>query len=161
MSIHRNPGSDVVRIEDDNLVLQELSDFDDRAPSIESPDGDVVFRPPIVTRVNGILPFNNAIDTSLCGQTEVADNGDSNWRATVEGVCFYRHLSTISRLRQTTDGEVRLIMPMTTELASDRVMFDRIELDRPEELNDRPVHFGTEIVEEPIYEFQFQSKAEE
>lgn len=141
--------------------LQELSDFGEESPQIVSLDGTIEFEPPVVTRVNGILPFETNTDQYLCGTTQVAESTDTNWRATIEGILFYRHLSTIKRLREESDGEVLFLAPMTVELGIERVQFDRIELDRPQDLNNRPVRHGTEVIEEPIYSFQFQSKEDE
>jgi len=139
-------------------LLDELQQFGEPQARIVSTDEDIQFTPPIVTRINGILPFDTNTDQYLCGTTETTRTTDSNWRATMEGVAYLRHLSVIKRLREETDGEVLLLTPMTLELGTERVNFDRIELDRPQDLNKRPVRHNGEVVREPIYTFQFQSK---
>lgn len=120
---------------------------------IKTPDSveeTVVVRPPVVKKVNAILPLNTQTTMGTGGRTFVNTNGDLNYRVTIDGYLFQTQLDTLKEELLTQYDTVKVISASFTGL----VNFDRFEHTR--HVKEAEADNGEDM--EAFYSFQLQNK---
>jgi len=112
------------------------------------------FRPRVVTRLGGTLPWDTDSVQLDCGETITQVGGDMNIRLVYHCVAPRSELSTLEVMRQETP-RIKLVSSMYTGPAS----FDQMKVDRITDNNGTIVR-GSENHDEPMYEVQLQTKEE-
>lgn len=123
------------------------------SPYLSASEENITFKPAIVTRFGGTLPWNTQRDQTLCGESIVNQNGDLNARITMEGFITLDQLGDLFALRNSS-SEVKVRWEGVDATGINSVTFDQLKWDRRDE-EDLADYNGQAA---PQYSFQLQSK---
>jgi hypothetical protein len=110
---------------------------------------------PITMTASFQLPWSNQTSQTECGRTIQNQNGDMDYRITIEGVLTKSQLDRLNRLRRESEKvPVRhaAFEQSVTDVAFDQLNVERVDDNAEIEVNGRV---------EPCYEFQLQTKENE
>lgn len=113
------------------------------------------FRPKVVTRLGGTLPWDTDSVQLDCGKTVNTVSGDMNIRLVFHCVAPKSELEKLELMRAES-SRIKLISPMYNGPAS----FDQMKIDRITDNNGTIVVGPDENHQEPMYEVQLQTKEE-
>lgn len=104
---------------------------------------------PIVMQCQYQLPWDRQSSQTACGQTIQNQNGDMNWRVTIEGIMSRSDLIQLNALRDEDQ-----VVVVTEEFGKMLVAFDNLQITRADEEKWGEI----EGEETPILQFQLQTK---